>query len=89
MKPNRMFITTPATKGGWVHAAADTPLGGQLYQTPHLIGMLKDAASRKCVVTLNLEIYQDGTISRAAVKQLAAVKEAIKGRRTRSRRAPG
>ncbi|MCE5327001.1 MAG: alpha-L-fucosidase [Planctomycetaceae bacterium] len=76
-------ITTPATKGGWVHSTPNGPIGGQAYQTPRLIRMLTEAKRRKCAVTLNLEIYQEGTVSRAAIEQFAEVKAALRGRKNR------
>ncbi|MCE5277144.1 MAG: alpha-L-fucosidase [Planctomycetaceae bacterium] len=74
-------ITTPATKGGWVHSTPNTPVGGQAYQTPQLIRMLTEARRRRCAVTLNLEIYQEGHISRAAAEQLAQVNAALSKRK--------
>ena len=79
-------ITTPATKGGWVYDREDSAIGGMLYQTPTLIRMLQEAARRRCVVTLNLEVYQDGGISRGAARQFAEVKQALKTRRRRTSR---
>ena len=75
-----------ATKGGWVYDRADGAIGGMLYQTPALIRMLQEASRRKCVVTMNLEVYQDGGISRGAVRQFAEVKQALKARRRRTSR---
>ncbi len=66
--------------GGWSHRELDTDIGPPLETDQHLIDFVKACNAKNVVVSMNVGIYQDGTISPATAKQLRALREAIKGK---------
>ena len=65
---------------GWVHNKPNTDIPPPRFNTERLIDYVKFCIAKKIVVTMNVSIYQDGTVSPAALKQLRALREAIKGK---------
>ena len=66
--------------GGWGHGKLDTDIGLPLQTNQQLIDYVKACVAKHVVVSMNVGIYQDGTISPATSKQLRALREAIKGK---------
>ena len=67
----------------WGHFKMDTPIGRPKYSATTLIAKIRDAASRRNVPLLDVEIYQDGSISpetRATFKAVRAAIKPIQGR---------
>ena len=64
----------------WVHNRPDTDIGPLKFTNQQLIEYVKTCVERNIVVSMNVSIYQDGTISPAATEQLRALKEAIRGK---------
>ena len=64
----------------WVHNKPDTDIGPPRFTDEDLIEYVKTCVKRDIVVSMNVGIYQDGTISPASTNQLRALKEAIRGK---------
>lgn len=64
----------------WVHNKPDTDIGPLKITNEQLIEYVETCVEKEIVVSMNVSIYQDGTISPAATKQLRALKEAIRGK---------
>ncbi len=62
----------------WTHEEPDTEIPRPLYDTPALIDHLKKAVERRIPVSMNVGIYQDGSVSEATLEQLRAVKASIR-----------
>ncbi len=65
-------------EGAWVHTKPNTDIGPPLYKTEKLIDYIKACNEKNIVVSMNVGIYQDGTISPATLSQLRALRKAIK-----------
>jgi hypothetical protein len=65
--------------GGWGHSKPDTDIPAPLFITHTLVDYVKACIARKVVVSLNLCIYQDGTVSPATLEQLQVLRRAIRG----------
>ncbi len=66
--------------GGWGHGKLDSDIDPPLETDQHLIDFVKACNAKNVVVSMNVGIYQDGTISPATFKQLQALREAVKGK---------
>ncbi len=55
-------------EGDWGHFRKDSPIGAPRWNAGQLAGMLKQFAEYRNVPILDLEIYQDGTVSPATVE---------------------
>jgi len=64
----------------WVHENADTEILPPRFKTDDLIEYLKTCAARRIVVSMNVGIYQDGTLSPATLMQLGAIKTGVQTR---------
>ena len=62
----------------WTHEEPDTEIPRPLYDTPALLDHLKRAVERRIPVSMNVGIYQDGSVSEATLEQLRAVKASIR-----------
>ena len=65
-----------ALEGDWVHTKENTPIKAPVLDTRALLAFMKGCAG-KGPVTLNVLIYQDGTISDSSMNVLQAVNAAI------------
>lgn len=63
-----------ALERDWVHTKEDTPIKAPVLDTPAMLAFM-DACTGKGPVTLNVLIYQDGTISESSMDVLRAVKK--------------
>ncbi len=64
----------------WVHQQPDTDIRPLLFRDEDLIRKVKLCMERKTVLSINMGIYQDGTVSPAALDQMRALRKAIRGR---------
>ena len=63
----------------WVHSLADAEMEPLRFSDESLIDFVKHNAAKEAAVTINLGIYQDGSIGEAARRQMAALRQAIRG----------
>jgi hypothetical protein len=70
-----VFIDDP-----WLHGSTDAEIARPLFSNDQLITFVRDTNSKGGPVTLNIGVYQDGSVSPATLKQLQALKAALKGR---------
>jgi hypothetical protein len=68
-----------ALEGDWVHTKENTPIQAPVLGTPALLSFM-DACAGKGPVTLNVLIYQDGTISESSMNVLRAINKHINDR---------
>ncbi len=64
----------------WVHDVPDTDIRPPLFETHNLIDYVKAGNARNIVVSMNLGIYEDGTISPATLEQMQALRKEIRGK---------
>lgn len=62
---------------GWGHFKRDQPIAPPRYSVDQLVSRLQDAFSRKAVPLLDLEIYQDGTVSPETLELLRSARQAL------------
>ena len=62
----------------WGHFKLNAPIGPPRLSADAIVTMLKDALSRKAAPLLDVEVYQDGTISPETFQLLQAIRRAIK-----------
>jgi Alpha-L-fucosidase len=63
----------------WVHSLPDAEMEPLRFSDEALIDFVKKNAAKEVAVTINLGIYQDGSIGEAARRQMAALRQAIRG----------
>ena len=63
----------------WVHSLPDAEMDPLRFSDEALIEFVKKNAEKEAAVTINLGIYQDGSIGEAARRQMAALRKAIRG----------
>ena len=63
----------------WVHSLPDAEMEPLRFSDEALIEFVKKNAEKEAAVTINLGIYQDGSIGEAARRQMAALRQAIRG----------
>ncbi len=63
----------------WVHSLPDAEMEPLRFSDEALIDFVKKNTAKEVPVTINLGIYQDGTIGEAARRQMAALRQAIRG----------
>ena len=61
----------------WVHWQQETEISPPRYSDEKLIAFVRQCIDNKCVVTMNMGIYQDGTVSPATLAQMKALRKAI------------
>ena len=64
----------------WVHSKPDTDIGPPKFTNQQLIEYVKACNAKNIVVSMNVSVYQDGTVSPAALDQLRALRKAIRGK---------
>ena len=64
----------------WVHSLPDAEMEPLRFSDDSLIDFVKKNAEKEAAVTINLGIYQDGSIGEAARRQMAALRRAIRGK---------
>ncbi len=62
----------------WAHRKLDAEMEKPVFSEEELIGYVKQLTANDGVATVNLGIYQDGTIGQDARKLMRALREAIK-----------
>jgi hypothetical protein len=69
---------TVLINGDWGHFKLNQPIGPPRLSADAIVHVLKDALSRKEVPLLDVEVYQDGTISPETFQLFQAIRRAIK-----------
>jgi hypothetical protein len=69
---------TALIEDDWGHFKRDTPIAAPHMTADDLISKLKDAKSRKMVPLLDVEVYQDGSISPQTLQLFRAIRAEIK-----------
>lgn len=69
--------TTVLINNGWGHFKEDKSIPAPRYSADQLVSRLEDAFSRKEVPLLDVEVYQDGTISPETLQWFQAVRKTI------------
>lgn len=69
----------PLETPGWIHNRANEPISAPTWDQQVLVKLMKEAAERRFVPTLALEVYEDGTASEPTVELLRNMKRAISG----------
>jgi alpha-L-fucosidase-like protein len=64
----------------WVHSLPDAEMEPLRFSDESLIDFVRKNAENEAAVTINLGIYQDGSIGEAARRQMAALRHAIHGK---------
>ena len=63
----------------WCHTKPNTDMLPPWHTTEEVVNYVKLAIAEKTVPTINISIYQDGTVQEATLKQMQAVRRAIRG----------
>ena len=63
----------------WCHTRPDTDMLPPWHTTEQLVSYVYEAVSEKTVPSINIAIYQDGSVQDATLKQMEAVRKAIRG----------
>lgn len=64
----------------WVHGAQNSPIAPPRFTNAQLINFIRAWNGKGGPVTMNIGIYQDGTVSAQTLAQLKAIRKAIRGR---------
>jgi hypothetical protein len=64
----------------WVHSTPETEMEPLLFSDEALIDFVRRNIEKEAPVTINLGIYQDGAIGEAAQRQMAKLRQAIRGK---------
>ncbi|MFC1738873.1 gamma-glutamyltransferase [Planctomycetota bacterium] len=65
-------------EGIWVHGRPDSEMESPVFTEQELIDFVRDITGKQGVVTINLGIFQDGTIGQKSAKVMRTLREAIK-----------
>ena len=68
---------TAVINGAWGHSKVDQPITPPQLSANDLVSKLKDAISRKAVPLLDIDVYQDGTISPQTLLLFETARKAI------------
>lgn len=63
----------------WCHTKPDTDMLPPWHTTEEVVNYVKLCVHEKTVPSINISIYQDGTVSEATLDQMGAVRKAIRG----------
>jgi hypothetical protein len=63
----------------WVHTKAESEMEAPRFKDDALIEYVRACMSRQGAVTINLGIYQDGSIGEATLRQMKVLRQAIRG----------
>lgn len=64
----------------WLHGSKDTRIAAPLFTASRLTDFIRDTNAKGGPVTMNIGVYQDGTFSPDTLKELEAIRKAIRGR---------
>ena len=76
LQPHLLIV---ADEEDWVHDRPDSAISPPLFTTDRLVDWIKACRQRDIVATINMGIYQDGSVSPETLAQMAAVRRAIRG----------
>jgi hypothetical protein len=68
---------TAIINGDWGHFKADAPIDPPLYSADVMVEKIEDSRRRRNVPLLDVEIYQDGTISQETFQMFQAISRKI------------
>lgn len=63
----------------WCHTRPDADMLRPWHTTAQVVEYVKGAVAQKTVPSINLSVYQDGTVQEATLQQMDAVRKAIRG----------
>ena len=63
----------------WGHIDPNTPIAPPRYSEEQLVDMVRDGIARRSVLSVNMEAYEDGTVSPASLELMRAVRRAVRG----------
>ena len=64
----------------WAHIVLNTPIPKPRYELKQLTGLIRDAQKYRYPLSLNLEMYEDGSVSSESVVLLKQLREVIRGK---------
>ena len=76
LQPHLLIV---ADEEDWGHDRPDSAISPPLFTTDRLVDWIKACRQRDIVATINMGIYQDGSVSPETLAQMAAVRRAIRG----------
>lgn len=63
----------------WGHLERNTDISPPKYTAAQLIEMIRDGMSRKSALSINMEMYEDGSVSPASLELMRQVRLAVRG----------
>jgi len=64
----------------WIHRGVDSEMEPPIFTEEELIDYVNSLTANEGVATINLGIYQDGTVGKKSLKLMEALKKAIRGK---------
>ncbi|MBW1673634.1 MAG: alpha-L-fucosidase [Deltaproteobacteria bacterium] len=64
----------------WIHHLINQDIVAPRFSNKELIDYVKACISRDIIITMNMGIYQDGTVSEATLNQMRALRKAVRGK---------
>ena len=64
----------------WVHSKPDSEMEPLQARDEQLVKFIQETMARQGVVTINLGVFQDGSIGREAARQMEVVRRAVRGK---------
>jgi hypothetical protein len=64
----------------WVHSKPDSEMEPLLNKDEQLVKFIQDTMAKQGAVTVNLGVFQDGSIGRDAARQMEVVRRAVRGK---------
>lgn len=64
-------------EGHWGHLEFNTPIGPPQFEAQKLAGMVSQAKRNRYPLSINLEMYEDGSVSPSSARTLRAVNQAL------------
>ena len=89
--PDSRYMTSGPAKGlqhqalliadaPWVHSKPDSEMEPLQSRDEQLVKFIQETMAKQGVVTINLGVFQDGSIGREAARQMEVVRRAVHGR---------
>jgi hypothetical protein len=64
----------------WVHSKPDSEMEPLRFRDEQLVTFIQETMAKQGVVTINLGVFQDGSIGREAASQMTVVRRAVRGK---------
>jgi alpha-L-fucosidase len=89
--PDSRYMTSGPAKGlqyqtlliadaPWVHSKPDSEMEPLRFRDEQLVTFIQETMAKQGVVTINLGVFQDGSIGREAASQMTVVRRAVRGK---------